>query len=282
MLRFFVLACALGAIQGGIFDPPKDETCGKPAITPLDMSTFIVGGHEAKPNSWPWMTQVIKYSYTYEYWYHYCGATLLNENWIVSAAHCFDDNDMQLWDYLFYVGAHERTRWGESTRQMLEAEEIILHPGYNPLGDNDHDIALIKIKGSVQMNSYVSPACIASDRPANGEDSYVTGWGNLESGGDSPDALYQVMVPIVSDTDCKRAYGGITYNPDYMICAGLYEGGKDSCQGDSGGPLVVKNTGGQWELAGVVSFGKGCAERGYYGVYTNVANYYDWIQSYIN
>ena len=60
-----------------------------------------------------------------------------------------------------------------------------------------------------------------------------------------------------------------------MLCAGYEEtGGKDSCQGDSGGPLVDKET---KEQIGVVSFGQGCAEPGYPGVYTQVSYFIDWI-----
>ncbi|POI18641.1 hypothetical protein CIB84_017614 [Bambusicola thoracicus] len=96
-----------------------------------------------------------------------------------------------------------------------------------------------------------------------------------------PELLQCLNAPILSDQECQEAYpGDITSN---MICVGFLEGGKDSCQkfmplifslqGDSGGPVVCNG-----ELQGIVSWGIGCALKGYPGVYTKVCNYIDWIQ----
>ena len=81
-----------------------------------------------------------------------------------------------------------------------------------------------------------------------------------------------VNVPIVSQEECNNAYaesGGITEN---MICAAAPGGGKDACQGDSGGPLAVDG-----KLAGIVSWGAGCADALYPGVYSNVASLRSFI-----
>lgn len=106
----------------------------------------------------------------------------------------------------------------------------------------------------------------------------VSRWGTTKSGGESPDRLQAVDVPIVSEEECQRAYAGeITAG---MICAGSPEGGKDSCQGDSGGPLVVRGLSERhWQLAGVVSWGHGCAEPGKYGVCARVSRYLGWIKT---
>ena len=85
--------------------------------------------------------------------------------------------------------------------------------------------------------------------------------------------IFQVDVPVVSDDDCRDSYGQNDI-ADSMICAGLDEGGKDSCQGDSGGPFMCGN-----ELSGVVSWGYGCAEAGYPGVYTQTSYFVDWVNS---
>ncbi|NWV02109.1 TRY1 protein, partial [Upupa epops] len=87
-----------------------------------------------------------------------------------------------------------------------------------------------------------------------------------------PDTLQCLKAPVLSASDCSKAYPGqITNN---MICVGFLEGGKDSCQGDSGGPVVCNG-----QLQGIVSWGIGCAKKGYPGVYTKVCNYVSWIQS---
>ena len=86
-----------------------------------------------------------------------------------------------------------------------------------------------------------------------------------------------VSVPIVTQKSCSRNYGSDL--TDNMFCAGYEEGGKDSCQGDSGGPLVVPDSLGGWKQAGIVSWGTGCAQAGYYGVYTKLSNYTSWLQT---
>ncbi|XP_026108465.1 clotting factor B-like [Carassius auratus] len=96
-----------------------------------------------------------------------------------------------------------------------------------------------------------------------------------------PNTLQQVMIPVVSNSACDNAYGGVNISiTSNMICAGLInQGGKDSCQGDSGGPMVSKN-GSLWIQSGVASFGEGCADPKYPGVYSRVSEYQDWIKSY--
>jgi trypsin len=113
---------------------------------------------------------------------------------------------------------------------------------------------------------------MTSSEPAAGSLAVVTGWGAPYSGGTIPSQLQAVNVDIISRTECDNAYadyGGITVN---MICAAVPGGGKDACQGDSGGPLVVGV-----QLVGIVSWGVGCAEAEYPGVYSNVATIKDFI-----
>ena len=101
-----------------------------------------------------------------------------------------------------------------------------------------------------------------------------SGWGRLSFGGSTSNVLREVNMEVISNSQCKKAYGAsrITEN---MLCANAAggQGGKGTCQGDSGGPLVSSGTGdgvspGQnYDLVGVVSWGFGCADKDYPGVY---------------
>ena len=96
-----------------------------------------------------------------------------------------------------------------------------------------------------------------------------------------PDILQWVSLPVIPLETCRLAMQR-DYSPilESHICAGLEEGGKDSCQGDSGGPFVCMsaNSTNKYVLAGVVSWGFGCANPGTYGIYTGVSYYLDFVQ----
>jgi len=96
-----------------------------------------------------------------------------------------------------------------------------------------------------------------------------------ESGSTLPSALRKVSVPVVARSTCQSEYGASAVTTN-MFCAGLPQGGKDSCSGDSGGPIVDASTG---VLLGLVSWGQGCAEAGFAGVYSRLGNYVDYVNS---
>ena len=101
--------------------------------------------------------------------------------------------------------------------------------------------------------------------------------------GSSPKALQWVKVPAISNQKCSQSgYAQSPYGPgtitDDMLCAGFKQGGKDACQGDSGGPLVCQN-GNSAVISGVVSWGHGCAFDNYFGIYSKVTVFLDWIKA---
>jgi trypsin len=126
---------------------------------------------------------------------------------------------------------------------------------------------LFQVSIPFTYGTVVQPIAMTHSQPVAGSLAVVSGWGAVSAGGPYSMQLQAVEIYIVSREECNSAYadyGGIT---GYMICAGVTGGGKGPCQGDSGGPLVV---GGQ--LVGIVSWGYGCAEFAYPGVYSDVAS----------
>ena len=155
---------------------------------------------------------------------------------------------------------------------------------YNPLPPYqfNNDWIILKLNSPLDFNEDVYPPClpISSDwSPETNQNNrcFVSGWGALEFEGYSPDNLQWVEIPVVKNEICKQSFGNDSIS-DGMICAGYDEGSKGSCQGDSGGPLVCLS-GDSAILTGIVSFGRGCAWQGYYGVFARVTKILDWIQS---
>ncbi|XP_070823430.1 trypsin-1-like isoform X2 [Chaetodon trifascialis] len=211
----------------------------------------IVGGYECARHSQPHQVSL-------NLGYHTCGGSLINEYWVVSAAHCYQRR------VEVHLGEHN-IKVNEKTEQFIRSSLIIQHPNYS---DNrrDHDIMLIKLSRPAVFNQYVQPVALPTSCAPVGTMCTVSGWGHTS------DKLQCLQIPILSQSVCRNAYPGEI--SDDMVCAGYLDGSGDSCQNDSGGPLVCNG-----ELQGVVSWGAGCAWRGYPGVYVKVCFFLDWLQS---
>ncbi len=244
----------------------------------------IVGGNEATPGEWPWMASV-QLVVSADETAHWCGGSLIDDDWVLTAAHCVKNIpvgngqtvNLASSDLKVLLGQHRQSGGGGEWKQVTR---IIAHEGYQDTVYGS-DIALLQLSSASDQPTVTLAANADASLFAPGVSATVTGWGNLSSGGNSPDALHEVDVPIVSNAIANRpeSYGGII--SDTMLAAGFATGGRDSCQGDSGGPLVVRDGQGGYVQAGIVSFGQGCAEPDKYGIYTRVASYYDWVDSHL-
>lgn len=245
------------------------------AELPTSRSTQIVGGQPADVGEWPWQAMVRAGGYL-------CGGSLVDSGWVVTAAHCIYDDRGAVFSpdaITVTLGDHSRVQ-NDGYEQVMAVTEVVPHAAYDEWS-NDNDIALLKLATPATLNARVAtikPVTTAENAlAAAGTMAFVTGWGTSGEGGSAAAVLMEVDVPVVDNTTCNGSYGTIT---DNMLCAGYAEGGKDSCQGDSGGPLVVPDNNGGWRLAGIVSFGYGCARQDFYGVYTRVSQFASWIEEY--
>lgn len=218
----------------------------------------IVGGQQAVKGEFPFIVSLQAGSYG-----HFCGGSLIKKNWVLTAAHCIEPGYLKT----VVIGLHNQSDTAGVER--FTVAETIKHPKWNK-NTMEYDYALVRLNGDSKF-----PPVALNGKPLSGGVNFVTaGWGTTSESGSVSKILMKVSVPMVSNETCAAAYpDSIT---ESMVCAGYKEGGKDSCQGDSGGPLIM-GSGAAQALAGVVSWGEGCARPNKYGVYSNVQVALDWI-----
>uniref|UniRef100_A0A672LH33 Zgc:123295 n=1 Tax=Sinocyclocheilus grahami TaxID=75366 RepID=A0A672LH33_SINGR len=248
------------------------SVCGR-----APLNNRIVGGENATAGDWPWQVSIHLTFQDIDFG-HFCGGTLINKDWVLSAAHCFQ------WFNASYIVMYFG-RLNQSGSNPYEtnrtARRNINHPYFN-ISNPDNDIALVQLSSSVSFSDYIKPVCLAATGSVfgGGTESWVTGWGKLQPDGEVPDILQEVMIPIVNNSACANAYGGVNISiTSNMICAGLLnQGGKGACQGDSGGPMISKSSS-LWIQSGIVSFGQRCADPTFPTVFARVSPYQDWIKN---
>ncbi|XP_064141821.1 transmembrane protease serine 11A [Loxodonta africana] len=240
--------------------------CGK-RVVPLIVNRIMSGDIAAK-SAWPWQASLQHNNV------HQCGASLISDTWLITAAHCFKNNvKPRQWTVSF----------GTTINPPLmkrNIKRIIVHERYHSPA-KEYDIAVVEFSPRVTLTDDVRPICLpeasASFQPNSTV--YVTGFGELFYGGGPQNDLREAKLKIISDAVCKQPH---VYGSDIkfgMFCAGYLEGIYDACRGDSGGPLVAKDLKDTWYLIGIVSWGDNCGQKNKPGVYTKVTYYREWIAS---
>ncbi|EDW81362.1 uncharacterized protein Dwil_GK12018 [Drosophila willistoni] len=262
--------------------PPK---CG-----PDSFSDKIYNGNDTAIDEFSWMV-LLEYVNSRGQKQLNCGGSLINNRYVLTAAHCV------VGQIEISVGRLTTVRVGEyDTSKDIDCvrgvcnpaitevgvEQAIPHPQYDDKSKNrHHDIALLRLSEPVVLNEYVQPVCLplASTRQAisTGDPLVVSGWGRTLQARTS--AIKQRLTLAVADhQNCADMFASRRVN---LIESQLCLGGQfsyDSCDGDSGGPLMRQAYQKAWYQEGVVSFGNRCGLQGWPGVYTRVADYMDWIQ----
>ncbi|NXL93258.1 GRAB protein, partial [Alectura lathami] len=214
----------------------------------------IVGGHEARPHSHPYMAY-LKIGQTA------CGGFLVAPDWVMTAAHCKVGNATVI------LGAHNIYK-PEKSQQVRGVSSYHPHPEYNPI-TYANDIMLLKARQSPKatLNDYVKsiPLPRTSSDLRTGTKCCIAGWGLIDKD-QATSTLFETKVSIYSRRECTKFYPDLDSG---MVCAGSFHELRDSSQGDSGGPLVCKKV-----AHGVVSFGYHNPP----GVYTRISEYLKWIK----
>lgn len=254
MFRFYVAVVALACIGGGGLGASIPGTFDKPQF-----DGRIIGGSATQINLFPWQVSMQRNGA------HSCGGAIYNERIIITAAHCLQATFPR--SIKIRAGS---TRWS-SGGVMVSVAEIVAHPNYSAK-DMSNDIGIIVLAEPLTFGETIQPIALATMSPPHGAAAVVSGWGATTYGAHMlPSKLMNVNVNIVGREVCSSsAYGYGTEITSTMLCAAAI--GKDACQGDSGGPLV---SGGK--LVGVVSWGYGCANPNYPGIYSDVSVLYPWI-----
>uniref|UniRef100_H3A8Q2 Ovochymase 2 n=1 Tax=Latimeria chalumnae TaxID=7897 RepID=H3A8Q2_LATCH len=250
----------------------------------------IVGGRNAVRGGWPWQVHLrIRNNQV-------CGGSIINELWVITAAHCVASIDESEVDFLTVTVGEYNLHEAEEEEENFSVSKVIIHPKFNAYLAISYDIALLQLHANITFGKMVRPVCLPQkdEKFAEGTLCVATGWGRTTEKGNLAVVLQEVDLPILDDLICSDVLTSLGFPPldDSMICAGFPDGGRDACKGDSGGPFVCKRASGIWTLMGITSWGMGCArswgdqynqteERGTPGVYSRVAYLMDFIHQYV-
>ncbi|XP_048007020.1 plasminogen-like [Leguminivora glycinivorella] len=244
---------------------PDYPECGVPSDTIV--SQRIVGGRRAEPYSFPWTVAIIKVDRMH------CGGAIITDRHVLSAGHCFKWDDHK--EMHVFIGLDNLDDLKEVEKRNIS--KVNIHENFTSTAVRDeNDIAIATLSSPVKFGPTIIPICL----PEPGQEfshrvGTIVGWGRIAPEASASRVLLKASLKILSDAECMNSKLAQHLKPT-MMCA--FSKGKDGCQGDSGGPFLVFETSGRYVQAGVVSWGIGCADPRYPGVYTKVSNYIDWIQ----
>jgi hypothetical protein len=261
--------------------PPPLGPCGLKGVdtTPWGGSSdtvggLIVNGQQATECEWKWQASLRRNS-----GFSFCGGSLIHPKWVMSAAHCVTSSTPN--SLKVVLGDHDKNVEG-TNESTMQVRRIIKHPSYSS-SNMRFDFALLELQNRAPENQCIGTVCIPQpgDSPVGEVDCFITGWGTLQSGGSAPRYLQEAKVTTVTNAACNTAYPGQIHGS--MICAqGRNSDGAvtDACQGDSGGPLVCERNG-KFFLEGATSWGRGCAQAAYPGVWARLTFITDWTNNYV-
>lgn len=262
------LPIALMALAVGAAARVEDPAGGAAGDWP-----HIIGGRAAGVDEFPWAAALYRRGANPRS-SHFCGAVLVHAEWVATAAHCVTGRPH---DSLgVQVGG---LALSEASGLHRGVSRILVHPWFD-LQTAEADLALLQLDNPVSTTPLRLLTRERTELADAGATATVVGWGATDdAGGQFPDQLQAVELPLVDRTVCNlpESYDGRV--SDGMLCAGFADGSADACRGDSGGPLIVSPAEEGPYLAGMTSWGDGCAQPLKYGVYTRIPSFIRWIET---
>jgi len=242
--------------------------------------TRIVGGTAAAAGEFPWRVMLFVIDPATNSG-GICGGTIISKNWVLTAAHCTMDMKSTHKIQVYYNTTVNAVTTGANAK-MIVADRYIQHPSFSGT-TLDSDLTLVHLPTPLPFGKNLNAACLPyaiTEANLQGQTVQASGFGTTQAV--KPDAdntsppsntLQRVDLPVLTTTECKTYLGSSVTNN--MFCT--YLPGKDTCQGDSGGGIDL-NFNSRNYVVGVTSFGIGCAQTGYPGVYAKVSNFLPWIE----
>lgn len=239
----------------------------------------ILYGNETDVNEYPWQVSMwIDRS-------HFCGGTLISEDWVATAAHCVDLQYRQHFKRITVsLGDHNVKVYDEAVNTFRKLRRIVRSPQYDNNFING-DMALLQLEEKVTFSDTIRPACLPDPTETFAyEQGVITGWGYTEKTKVlkprplTSDVLREAEIFILPQDLCHK------YSPfpitDRMVCTFKGPLGVEStCQGDSGGPLVVNKGENRHVLVGATSFGVSTCEGPYPAMFTRLTAHLDFIHA---
>lgn len=231
----------------------------------------IINGEETEKHQYPWMVALLYKKKPF------CGGSIISDRVILTAAHCTDGVQPSVLNVK--IGDHDLTQKDTSRERIESVKKIIQHEGYNSKTMNN-DLSLVFLNSKLTFTWRVAPICLTpNDLTYFKEQALVMGWGQTSEGDkeSSSPVLLQAKVKVIGMSLCRVLYGFESVDVTAKMLCALGENA-DGCQGDSGGPLVWRDDAtGRYFQVGVTSWGIGCGNPEYPGVYVKLNKYLDWI-----
>ncbi|XP_014203612.1 chymotrypsin-2-like [Copidosoma floridanum] len=232
------------------------------ATETLQATPKIVGGKDAPIGKYPYQVSL------QNRFGHFCGGSIINKRWILTAAHCVDRKRPMV----IAVGSNSRIVFERS--KIYQPDRVIWHKNWSR-SDLANDIALIRVARDIEFTNKVQPVKLPTEGfNKTGSPIVLTGWGWITSIGPKPFALQEIELNVIGQDECSEM-AGEKIN-DSQICT-LNKAGEGACFGDSGGPLVADGV-----QVGIVSFAVEACAAGKPDVYTRVFSFIDWIKDKIS